>query len=190
VIWIFATAVLLLVVMHPGFRRVMAWLAGGAAAVAAVVLAIVWWRNAHPPVDISDLPVPPAGYVPCSDLPENLRQGANCPPSFDASAAKPCKPAPAAPTPGCVSTSSAPWKEYAVPTGYTLDCAPGQSPAKNNLTEMQSCYDPKDPAQLAEHLKGCSHQPGEPAYLAKDRIVADVRNIPCSPLDKFDGAQP
>lgn len=135
-IWIFATVVLLLVVLHPGFRRVMAWLTGGAVVVAAVVFAVVWWRSAHPTVDISDLPVPPAAGapVPCSDLPDNLRPGSNC--------------------------------------------------------TVPAVYDPHDPAQLAEHLKECSHQPGEPAYMAKDKIAADRRNIPCTPFDRFDGAKP
>jgi hypothetical protein len=225
VIWIFATVVLLLVVLHPGFRRVMAWLTGGAVVVAAVVFAVMWWRSAHPTVDISDLPVPPAAGapVPCYDLPENLRAGANCtvprcpagvdttpgvcfaptdmgpappanpldslPPPFDTSTAKPCEKPPAKPTPGCVSQSSEPWKEYAVPAGHTLDCPVGQTHAQDNRTGMQSCYDPHDRVQLAEHLKECNIRPGDP-YAGTGRVIADRRNIPCNPFDRFDGAKP
>jgi hypothetical protein len=158
-IWLFLTVVLLLVVLHPGFRRVMGWLASGAVVVIAATFAVIWWRDAHRMPDTPtpnyfdrSSPGPPiAGQVvPCADLPENLRARSNC----------------------------------AVPT-----CPAGQTPAKDNLTGAQSCYDPHDPAQLTEHLKECRGDSTEWGRAhPNDTVVADRRNIPCNVYDQVDGA--
>ena len=62
------------------------------------------------------------------------------------------------------------------PPGFTLDCPIGQQPAKDARTGRVSCYDPNDPAQLAQHLKECA---------PTQHIVWDIdhRGIPCVKSD-------
>jgi hypothetical protein len=47
-IWLFASVVLLLIVFHAGFRKFALWFGGIASAVAAVGLAVGWWKESHP----------------------------------------------------------------------------------------------------------------------------------------------
>jgi hypothetical protein len=187
VIWLFLAVVLVLVVLHPGFRRVVGWIAAVGIVLAGIGLYKFTrpdpcpWKpsvlagtdecgaanprpNANPPPanPLDSLPPPYTGQpvVPCADLPENLRAGSNW--------------------------TNAQWKEYAVPAGYTLDCPVGQIHAQDSLTGMQSCYDPHDPAQLAGHLKECKIKPGDP-YAGVGAVVADRRDVPCNVFDQFDG---
>ncbi|MFZ0007489.1 MAG: hypothetical protein WAK94_04535 [Steroidobacteraceae bacterium] len=68
-------------------------------------------------------------------------------------------------------------------------CKAWQHPAKDNITGVQSCYDPHDATQLTEHLKECAApKPGDPYY--PSRTVADRRGIPCNTYDQFDNDCP
>jgi hypothetical protein len=193
VIWLFLAVVLILVVIHPTFRRVAAWIAAGLVVLGFVAYFEItkpepcpWDKSvaagtdacgAANPANVSAAPPPapaanaldslPPPYtgkpvVPCADLPDNLRAGSNC--------------------------TNAPWKEYAVPVRYTLDCPVGQIHAQDSLTGLQSCYDPHDPAQLARHLGECKGQPGDP-HAGFSTIVTDTRGIPCNPRTGADPAR-
>ena len=135
--------------------------------IAAVTLAVMWWREKHPV--ISDLPVPPPGYgttlsdVPCADLPEDKRAGSGC--------------ADFVPDPICPSG-------VVDPDLGKCNCPPGQQRAKDNLTGAGSCYNPKDPSQLKEHLAECSPTPNAPEKWKRNPPVADRRGIRCNEGDR------
>lgn len=164
--WIFLTAVLLLMVFHRGFRRFTTWAAAGCAIVAAVGT-LVWWYHTRAP-SISDLPVPPCG-TPGADPKTCARSDLGFVP--DGFVPDPICP------PGVVD-----------PDLGKCNCPFGQQRAKDNLTGAGSCYNPHDATQLAEHLRECTAQPGDP--YKGDKIVADRRNIPCNAFDKFDNDCP
>jgi len=164
-IWIFLTAVLLLTVLHRGFRRFMIWGSAACAGLATIVGIGLWihWRSSGTIADIATLPALglPGSAVPASDMPD-------------------------AP----IDTSKVQWDEVpAPPPGYKLQCPAGQQVATDTLTTKQSCYNPHDAAQLAEHLKSCSHE-GDPPWMAKDIVISDRRSIPCNAFDKFDNDCP
>jgi hypothetical protein len=82
-IWIFATAVLLLIVYNAAFRRFAMW-AGGSLAVATLILCGAVAYKEHKTFDPSTAVLDPsqvtwgdapaaAGVVPDSDLPDNLK---------------------------------------------------------------------------------------------------------------------
>ncbi len=164
-VWIFLTVVLLLTVLHRGFRRFMIWGSITCALVAVIVGVGLWihWRSTGTLGDIPTLPalVSRGDPVPASDMPD---------PPIDASKVQ--------------------WDEFpAAPGGYKLQCPAGQQVAIDTLTAKQSCYNPHDAAQLAEHLKSCSHE-GDPSWMAKDIVISDRRSIPCNAFDKFDNDCP
>jgi hypothetical protein len=63
-IWLFLAVVLILLVLHPGFRRVMGWSVAAVAAVAAIAAGAYWFHNrstapisAYSPNQHADCPV-------------------------------------------------------------------------------------------------------------------------------------
>jgi hypothetical protein len=86
--WIFASVALVLIVLHPGFRRFAKWagIVAGALAVVGVGAWILVERAKNSRVETAA--------------------------EFDPAFHPFCPDPPAAPTPGCVSQSSEPWKQY------------------------------------------------------------------------------
>jgi hypothetical protein len=158
--WLFASVVLILIVLHRGFRKVAFWLGGAAAVVAAIALGVTLWNQKH-----------------------EQRQSAA---AFLDSVQ--CAYGPKLPNGDCPSAPANGTGEVYVPAGFTLDCPAGQRPAKDNITGKQSCYNPHDAAQLAEHLEACN--PKHDPYAGIGTIVADRRNIPCNEFDKYDNDCP
>jgi hypothetical protein len=129
------------------------------------------------PRPLDSLPPPTLGQpvVPHADLPENLRAGSNCTKAPWKEVRDPCLlaqlngPTDSADAKACAKKQKTPPANS--PAGYTSDCPAGQTPAKDTRTGMQSCYDPHDRAQLAEHLKECKIRPGDP-YAGVGAVVA------------------
>jgi hypothetical protein len=69
----------------------------------------------------------------------------------------------------------------------TLESSPCSDEIKKRiqLSAGSPGYNPRDRAQLAEHLKECDIRPGEP-YDAKNVTKADKRDVPCNVFDQFD----
>jgi hypothetical protein len=197
--WIFATAVLMLVVLHEGFRRFALRTGGVFVAVAVLSVLGYWLYHRHeqqlkneeaaaigqPQREQALIIGCPAGktlamggdgQAACFDPAIVLH---HCPPG-DTSVG--CEVTP-------ISTDDVKW-----------DCPAGQiqAPAAN-ATGDASCYDPHDPKQLAQHLKECAPEKVVPAHPRNDghdltsiRPMADKRGIPCNVYDQFDqpNAQP
>ncbi len=161
--WVFMTAVLLLVVFHPGFRRFAVWAAGSCAVVSAIG-ALVWWYH--------------------------TRTAAHRDGGFDLSTARPiCEAQPT--SPGCpVPQSDMPNPPAAAPREVTDPAILYQLNDCKTHPTNPGCpaYNPHDPAQLKEHLAECAPTPNAPEEWKRSPAVADRRGIPCNVFDQFDEA--
>jgi hypothetical protein len=164
VFWLFASVVLILVVLHRGFRRVAFWLGGVAVVIAAVVIGSVLWHEKRQTGELA------------ADEQKEFESGLKAEQEVQGNQRETTVEDILGPRPTFDSAG-------------IIICPAGQQPAKDNATGKQSCYIPRDPAQLAAHLKECTSEPGDAPW-SKDPITADRRNIPCGPRDQFENDCP
>ena len=170
--WIFLSTVLVLIVLHPGFRQFMAW-AGGAAAVLAAVglLAWWWWPDKHPEPNLWAR----GFHLLC-------KQGYTAPRcAFDLTSPKPVCP-PGSTAAGCPVPPRGSAGRVAAPSRACIQVLRWNEALATLKTE-QSCYNPHVTQQAQAHVDECKTDQSGFTPLTDGRGIRcdDISDLPLPP---------